>query len=284
VYTDRPVATATSAVHRPCSSSSASALRDVSWIERHTPADLRAAVVDVSSAFAVYGVMGPRARDLLQGLTRADLCDEAFPFATSREIDLGPSTVRAIRITYVGELGWELYVPCEFAVDVYERLVGAGAVNAGYYTINSLRLDKGYRAFPADLTPDYTPVEAGLTFTCKLKTSIPFLGREAVEKAVADGARRRLVSFRIEDPDVMLWGGELVLRDDEAVGQVSSAAWSETLGSCVGLAYVWRRDREAVDAAYLGAGAYEVNVGGRAVGASVTLRPLFDPANLRIRG
>jgi glycine cleavage system aminomethyltransferase T/glycine/D-amino acid oxidase-like deaminating enzyme len=264
--------------------SSASALRDASWIERHTPADVRAAVVDVSSAFAVYGVMGPRARDLLQGLTRADLCDEAFPFATSREIDLGPSTVRAIRITYVGELGWELYVPCEFAVDVYERLVGAGAVNAGYYTINSLRLDKGYRAFPADLTPDYTPVEAGLTFTCKLKTSIPFLGREAVEKAVADGPRRRLASFRVEDPDVMLWGGELVLRDGEAVGQVSSAAWSETLGSCVGLAYVWRRDREAVDAAYLGAGAYEVNVGGRAVGASVTLRPLFDPSNLRIRG
>ena len=108
-------------------------------------------------------------------------------------------------------------MPCEFAVGVYERLIDAGAdlglVNAGYYTINSLRLDKGYRAFGSDLTPDHNPVEAGLTFTCKLKSSTPFLGREAVEKVVADGPRRRLVSFRLEDPDAMMWGGELVLRD-----------------------------------------------------------------------
>jgi len=263
--------------------SSASALRDLSWIERHTPTGVRAAAVDVSSAYAVYGVMGPRSRELLQRHTRADLSNEAFPFTTSQEIDLGQSTVRATRITYVGELGWELYVPCEFAVDVYERLVADGAVNAGYYTINSLRLDKGYRAFGSDLTPDYTPVEAGLTFTCKLKSSTPFLGREAVEKVVADGPRRRLVSFRVDDPDVMLWGGELVLRDGSAVGQVTSAAWSHTLGSCVGLAYVWRPNREAVDAAYVGAGSYQVNAGGRTVPASVSLRALFDPSNLKIR-
>src|ERR1700694_5666947 len=201
--------------------------------------------------------MGPRARELLPRLPRDGLSNGAFPFSTSQEIDLSYSTVRAIRITYVGELGWELHVPCEFAVGVYERLMDAGAdlglVNAGYYTINSLRLDKGYRAWGPDLTPDHNPVEAGLTFACKLKSSTPFLGREAVEKVVADGPRRRLVSFRLEDPDAMMWGGELVLRDDLAVGQVTSAAWSDTLGTCTGLAYVARRDRHPVDADYINA-------------------------------
>ena len=148
-------------------------------------------LVDVTSQYAVYGVMGPRSRDLLSRLSRADLGDEAFPFGSSREIDLGYATVRATRITYVGELGWELYVPAEFAVGAYEDLVDAGAglglVNAGYYAIESLRLEKAYRAFGRELTPDYNPVEAGLLFACKLKTDIPFLGREAVERARAAG-------------------------------------------------------------------------------------------------
>ena len=129
--------------------------------------DRRATLIDVTSSYAVLGVMGPRSRDLLSRLTDADLSHEAFPFGTSREIDLGYSTVRATRITYVGELGWELYVPTEFAVGVYEDLMAAGAdlgvANGGYYTIDSMRLEKGYRAFGRELTPDYTPVEAGLT-------------------------------------------------------------------------------------------------------------------------
>ena len=267
--------------------SSASALRDQAWIERHTGRDQHVAVVDVSSAFAVYGVMGPRSRELLQRLTRAELSNDAFPFATSQEIDLGYSTVRAIRITYVGELGWELYVPTEFAVGVYEKLVEVGGdlglTNAGYYTINSLRLDKGYRAFGSDLTPDHNPVEAGLLFTCKLKSPTGFVGREALDKAVAEGPRRKLVSFLVADAEAMLWGGELVLRDGLAVGQVTSAAWSDTLGGCVGLAYLWRRDREVVVADYLNRGTYEINVGGRTYPARVSLRPLFDPSNSRIK-
>jgi 4-methylaminobutanoate oxidase (formaldehyde-forming) len=198
--------------------------------------------------------MGPRSRELLARLSRADLGNDAFPFATSRDIDLGHATVRATRITYVGELGWELYVPSEFAVGVYAALVEAGAdlelAPAGYYTINSLRLDKGYRAFGSDLTPDYGPVEAGLTFACKLKSSVGFVGREAVEKTASVGARRRLTSFRLEDPEVMMWGGELVLREGEAVGQVTSAAWSDTFGRGVGLAYLWRRDGDPVTADY----------------------------------
>jgi 4-methylaminobutanoate oxidase (formaldehyde-forming) len=231
--------------------------------------------------------MGPESRALHQRLTRADLSDEAFPFATSRQIDLGYSTVRATRITYVGELGWELYVPCEFAVGVYEDLFEAGSdlsvSNAGYYAINSLRLDKAYRAFGSDLTPDHNPVEAGLRFTCKLQSDVNFVGRRAVEQVIAEGPRRRLVSFRLVDPEPMMWGGELVLRDGETAGQVTSAAWSDTLGTCTGLAYVWRRDREAVTAGHVTAGTYEINVGGRLHAANVGLRAPFDPANERVR-
>ena len=266
---------------------SASVLRDLAWIERHVDPGEHVAVVDVSSSYAVYGVMGPGSRSLLQRLTRSDLSDAAFPFATSQELDLGHSTVQATRITYVGELGWELYVPTEFAVGVYEDLFEAGVdvplTGAGYYAINSLRLDKGYRAFGADLTPDHNPVEAGLKFTCKLASPVDFIGRDAVERAVAEGPRRRLVSFRLDDPDPMLWGGELVLRDGQVAGQVTSVAWSATLGAAVGLAYVWRRDREPVTTEYLGAGRYEVNVGGRLCSATVGLKAPYDPTNGRIR-
>jgi 4-methylaminobutanoate oxidase (formaldehyde-forming) len=268
--------------------SAASPVRDKAWIEAHLAPDDRLTVVDVSSAYAVYGVMGPRSRTLLERLTRTDLSNEAFAFSTSQEIDLGYSTVRATRITYVGELGWELYVPVEFAVGVYEDLKAAGAdlgvVDAGYYAINSLRLDKGYRAFGPELTPDFTPVDAGLRFTCKLATDIDFIGRAAVERAIEVGPRRRLVSFALSDPEVMMWGGELVLRDGDAVGQVTSAAWSTTMGTCVGLAYVWRRDGEAVTPDWIREGSYEVNVGGRRVGTTPQLGALYDPSNERVRG
>ena len=172
-------------------SSAASTERDKDHIARRMPAGRHVSLVDVTSAFAVYGVMGPRSRELLSRVSRSDLSDEAFPFGSSREIDLGYATVRATRITYVGELGWELYVPAEFAVSAYEDLMNAGAdlglANAGYYAIESLRLEKAYRAFGRELTPDYNPAEAGLLFACKLKTGIGFLGREAVEQARAAG-------------------------------------------------------------------------------------------------
>jgi glycine cleavage system aminomethyltransferase T/glycine/D-amino acid oxidase-like deaminating enzyme len=271
-------------------SSAASTERDLDHMRRRKPAGLHAALVDVTSMFAVYGVMGPRSRDLLSRLSRCDLGDEAFPFGTSRDIDLGYATVRATRITYVGELGWELYVPAEFAVGAYEDLVAAGAglglANAGYYAIESLRLEKAYRAFGRELTPDYNPVEAGLLFACKLKKDIPFLGREAVERARAAGPRRRLVSLVLTgaDPDTMIWGGELVLRDGAAVGQLTSGAWGEALGACVGLAYVRHPDGAVLTRDFVLAGEYQVNVGGRLCPATVTLRPPFDPAGHRVQG
>ena len=268
--------------------SAASPVRDAAWIERHLRVGEHVSVVDVSSAFAVIGVMGPASRALLGRLGSAPLSDEAFPFSTSREIALGYATVRATRITYVGELGWELYVPTEFAVGVYEDLLGAGSdlglVDAGYYAINSLRLDKGYRAFGSDLTPDYTPVEAGLRFTCKLATPIDFVGRTALESAITAGPRRRLASFQVRDPAAMLWGGELVLHDGAPAGQVSSAAWSATIGSAVGLAYVWRRDHRPIKADDLAEGTWEVMVGDQVAPLHIQFGALYDPTSSRVRG
>jgi 4-methylaminobutanoate oxidase (formaldehyde-forming) len=267
-------------------SSAATTERDMDHIRRHT-GDQRATLVDVTSSYAVLGVMGPKSRELLTRLTRSDLGHEAFPFGTSREIALGYSTVRATRITYVGELGWELYVPADFAVGVYEDLMSAGedlgVMNGGYYTIDSMRLEKGYRAFGRELTPDYTPVEAGLLFACKLKTDIPFLGREALEKAKSDGPRRKMVSFVLESPEPMLWGGELVLRDGKAAGQVMSAAWGESLGACVGLAYLWDPDGNRIDRDWVKQGTYAIDVNGSHEQASVSLRPLFDADGEKIK-
>ncbi|CAN5322416.1 FAD-dependent oxidoreductase [soil metagenome] len=268
-------------------SSAATTERDKDHIRTNLPEGANATLVDVTSSLAVFGVMGPRSHDLLGALSDADLSDAAFPFGTSRKISLGYATVRATRITYVGELGWEIYVPTEFAVGVYEDLMTAGADfgvrRGGYYAIESLRLEKGYRAFGRELTPNDNPVEAGLLFACKLKTDIDFLGRRAVEEAKAAGPQRRLISFSVDESAAMLWGGELVLRDGIAAGQVSSAAWGETTGACVGLAYVRTADAGPVTADWIKAGRYEVNVGGQLCPITVSLKAIYDPANSRIR-
>ena len=266
---------------------SASVNRDRDWLSRHIGPKQQVSVTDVTGASAVFGVMGPRSRELLQSLSSADLSNEAFPFATSREIDLGMSTVRATRITYVGELGWELTVPAEFAVGVFELLAEAGRefglANAGYYAINALRLEKGYRAFGTELNPDYGPVEAGLLFATKLKTDIDFLGRKAVETAKASGVRRRLVSFILDDAHAMMWGGELLLRDGVGAGQVTSAAFGTTIGSCVGLAYVWRPDGAVVTPDWINEGTWQVNIGGTVVSMRVQLGAPYDPKSERVR-
>jgi 4-methylaminobutanoate oxidase (formaldehyde-forming) len=268
-------------------SSAATTERDKDHLRRQLPRGAQVTITDVTSALAVYGVMGPRSRELLSGLSLASFANDEFPLRTSREVDLSYANVRATRISYIGELGWELYVPAEFAAGVYEDLMAAGealgVVNAGYYAIESMRLEKGYRAFGRELTPDYGPVEAGLLFACKLRTPTEFLGRAAVEKARKIGPRRRLVSLVASDPEVTLWGGELVLRDGVAAGQLTSAAWGEALGRPVGLAYLWDTTGDPVTADWIRAGRYEVNVGGEVSPAAVSLAPPFDPASARMQ-
>jgi glycine cleavage system aminomethyltransferase T/glycine/D-amino acid oxidase-like deaminating enzyme len=249
-------------------SSSATTVRDLDWLARHgVPAQ------DVTDDHAVLGVMGPASRDLLSGLTDAELDDAAFPFATSRELTLAGVRLRATRMTYVGELGWELMVPVADAGAVHDRLTAGGAVNAGYYAIESLRLEKGYRAFGRELTPDVGPVEAGLVFATALRGDKDFLGRSALEEhrraLAAGGPRRRLVSLVLESAEPMLWGGELVLRDGSPAGQVTSAAWGATLGACVGLA--WLRTDGPLTSDTLTGSRFEVDVAGTRYGVRLSL-------------
>jgi 4-methylaminobutanoate oxidase (formaldehyde-forming) len=265
----------------------AQTVRDADWIRRNIPADAHATLTDVGSGYAVLSVMGPRSRELLSRVSSTDVSNAAFPFATMRPIDLGYATVLAGRITYVGELGWELYVPAEFALAVYEALAAAGCDlglrDAGYYALESLRLEKAYRAWGRELSPDLTPWEAGLGFAVKLDKSAPFIGRETLLAAKGKPPMRRIVSFTLDDPEPIAWGGELVVRDGKPAGEVTSAAYGHTLGRTVCLALV-HAGGTALDAAWLKSGKWQIDIAGRRCAATLHARPPFDPTGERVRG
>lgn len=258
--------------------------RDLHWLKSHTPDDAHCITTDVTSAYAVFGVMGPNSRALLQCLTPDDLSNNAFPFATSREIEIGYAVVRASRITYVGELGWELYIPTEFAAHVFETVMEAGAdfgiKPVGMHAMNSLRMEKAYRHWGHDITDEETPLEAGLGFA--VKTEKPaFIGREAILKQKEIGVKKRLVQFLLKDPNEMLYHNEPVLRDEEIVGYLTSGMYGHTLGGAVGLGYI--ESAEGVDAAFVRQGTYEILVAGQRIPADASLRPMYDPKSERIK-
>src|SRR4051794_10118032 len=260
----------------------AQATRDADWIKRNL-ADANATLTDVTSAYAVIAVMGPRSRDLLTRLTRTPLGNEAFPFGAIREIGIGYATVLASRRTYVGELGRELYVPTEYAGGVYDALMEAGADldarNAGYYAVESLRLEKGYRAWGRELTPDYNPYEAGLSFAVDLNKG-GFLGRAALLAAKDKPLSRRLLSFTAISADTPLaHGGELILRNGEPTGEVTSASYGHTLGGIVALGYV--KTGDAANADLLSA-RYELDIAGDRVPVKASLKAPYDPTNARV--
>ncbi len=268
---------------------SAQAVRDRDVIERALAGASprpHCEVFDATTSLAVLAVMGPKSRELLQRVSTARLDNAAFPFGASRSIDIGYATVRATRITYVGELGWELYVPVEFAVGVFEQIVAAGADlglrHAGYYAIDSLRLEKGYRAWGRELSPDLNAYEAGLGFAVKLDKSGGFAGRDALAKTRVEGVRRRVVSLVVDAPHTNLWGGELVLRDDAPAGFVTSAAFGHTIGKPVALGLVSRSDG-VVDAAWLTDGKFSIDLAGERFPASVSLLAPYDPEGKRVR-
>ena len=264
----------------------AQAVRDADWITRHLPDDAHAVLTDVTSAYAVLAICGPRSRDLLRRSTRAPLDDAAFPFGAIREISLGHATVWASRRTYVGELGYELYVPTEFAAGVYDTLMaagqGPGLVDGGYYALESLRLEKGYRAWGRELTPDVTPYEAGLGFAVKLDKG-DFIGRAALLAAKRTPPRRRVLSFVAIAPDGPLaHGGELVLRDGRPAGEITSAAYGHTLGAAVALGLV-DTGGAVVDAAWLAAD-FAFDIAGARVPVRASLAAPYDPNGARVRG
>jgi len=262
------------------------ATHDFDWIARNIPAGADAHLVDVTSAYAVLSLMGPKARDVLQALTRDDVSNAAFPFGRVRQIAVAGAPVLALRITYVGELGWELHIPTEFAVGVYEAVMAAGAqhgiANAGYRAIETLRLEKGYRAWGSDIGPDHTPLEAGLGWAVKLKTAIPFLGREALEAQRGQKLKKILATFTVDDPAVVLLGRETILRDGKPAGWLSSGGFGHTVGKPIGLGYV--RDPAGLDREALLASTCELEVATERVPCRMHLDPLYDPRMERVKG
>jgi heterotetrameric sarcosine oxidase gamma subunit len=268
-----------------------STTRDLDWLQRSFDPDARVAVTDVTSAEAVISVMGPRSRELLQGLTDTDLSNAAYPFATAREIDLGMAFVRAARVTYVGELGWELYVPSEFATHVYDTIVAAGEAfdlrHAGYHALDSLRIEKAYRHWGHDMTDEDTPLAAGLGFTVAWDKPGGFVGRDALLRqrdaaAAGGGLRCRLAVVTLTDPEPLLYHNEPVYRDGALVGRVTSAAFGHTIGRSIGLASLTRGDGPLTEG-WLAGGRLEVEVALERLPASASLRPPYDPSNARIR-
>jgi 4-methylaminobutanoate oxidase (formaldehyde-forming) len=261
------------------------AARDFNWITTHIPEGLRVTAQDVTSSRCVLGLMGPRSREVLAAVTDVDLSNEAFPFATCQDVIIAGAVVRALRVTFVGELGWELHIPSESALAVYDALMKAGQPlglsNAGYRAIESLRLEKGYRIWGADLSPDYSPLEAGLGWALKLKSDVPFLGREALEKQKSSTLRKRLVFFSVDDPNVVLLGRETIYRDGQRVGWLSSGGFGYTLNKSVGMGYV--RQESGVATEFLTTGSYELEVACQRVRCQLHLRPLYDPDNARVK-
>ncbi len=266
---------------------SAQAVHDTDWITRNLDDDAHVTLTDVTSAWSVLALMGPKSRDVLGALSKTDLGNAAFPFGTHREIDLGYATVLANRMTYVGELGWELIVPSEFTVGVYEDLMRAGAPqgirDAGYYALEGLRLEKGFRAWSRELTPDVTPFQAGLGFAVDMDKRGGFIGRDALVAAKGDPNHlcKRIVQLVLDDSEAQLWGGEAVLMDGIEVGEVRSAAYGHTLGASVALCLL--RGSEPMTADVLRAGRFEVDLAGERLAARVHLRSPYDPTGARTK-
>jgi heterotetrameric sarcosine oxidase gamma subunit len=253
------------------------------WIRNNTPEGAFCIVTDVSAAYAMLNVQGPASRALLASLSPDDFSSTGFPFATAREVRIGYQTVLAIRLTYVGELGWELYIPTPFALPVYDAIVAAGREfglqHCGYHTLNSLRIEKAYRDWAHDIGPADTPLDAGLGFCCAWSKPGGFIGREALLKQREAGPPgRQLVQFLLEDPAPLLYHNEPIYRDGERVGITTSAMFGHTLGAAVALGYV-----SAGGDAGVSGQRYEIGVAGRRYAARASLTPLYDPRNVRVR-
>jgi 4-methylaminobutanoate oxidase (formaldehyde-forming) len=256
------------------------------WMKRNIPDDHHAIVTDVTSAYGQLNVQGPRSRELLQSLTTTDLSNEAFPFRAAREIDIGYARALCVRITYLGELGYELYIPAEQAAHVYDRIVEAGKAfglrHAGLKALSSLRMEKGYRDYGHDIDNTDNVWEAGLGFAVDLKKPDGFIGKEAALKQKEAGPlTRRLVQILVTDPQPLMFHAEIVYRNNRAVGYIRAASYGFTVGGAVGLAMI--EAGEPVTADYLASGRWEVDIAGTRYPAVASLKPLYDAEMKRIK-
>ncbi len=253
---------------------------DLGWIRSHAPDDGSVTVTDLTSARACLGIWGPRARDIVAATSTDDWTNDAFPYLSARQVSVGPVPVLALRVTYVGELGWELYAPMEYGLVLWDTLWAAGKphgmVAGGYRAIEALRLEKGYRVWSSDITPDDTPDQAGLGFAVRMGKSVPFIGRDALEAARASGADRRLCCLVLDEPLAVALGNEPIRIGEQIVGRVTSGGYGYTVGASIAFGYLPVGQTE-VDQRV------EVEIFGEWVGGSVRAEPLFDPKGDRIR-
>ncbi len=259
---------------------------DLHWIQRNIAPTLQAKLTNVTHERAVLGIMGPNSRALLQELTDTDLGNEAFPFMTWQSLHIAGVECWAMRLTFVGELGWELHIPSEGAIKVYDVLCSAGQQHdlrhAGYRAIESLRLEKGYRIWSKDISPDHTPLEAGLGWAVKLHTDLPFLGREALQTQQKSGKlNQRLAMFTVDDPLTILLGRETIYRDGKRAGWLTSGGFGYSLNQPIGFGYVHNDVDCSQD--FLQDGDYQLEIAGELVPCSLHLQPLYDPKMLRVR-
>lgn len=256
------------------------------WMKRNRPDQLKVSIRDVTDDYAQINIQGPLSRDLIQSITSADLSNGTFPFRTARKIDIASVSVLCIRITYVGELGYEIYVPADDAVDVYDRLVAAGEPfglrHAGLKALSSLRMEKGYRDYGHDVDNTDGVVEAGLGFAVALEKPEVFIGRDqAASQLAARPPHRRLVQILVDDPEPLMFHGEVVHRNGKPVGYVRVASYGFTVGGAVGLTMI--EAEQPVTSGYLSSGVWEVEIAERFYSAAVSMKPLYDPTSERVR-
>ncbi|MDQ4061926.1 MAG: aminomethyltransferase family protein, partial [Pseudomonadota bacterium] len=265
--------------------SAATRVRNLAWLKRHIPENARCTVADVTGAYAVLGVMGPRSRALLTAISDADLSNGAFSFGTCRPIGIGLVEGLAARVSYAGELGWELYVPTESALPVLDAVLAAGEPlglrPAGYHALDSLRLEKGYRHWGHDIGQLDTPLEAGLAFCCKFDKPGGFIGRDALLRRKEQPIGRRLLHFRLLDPEPLLYQDEPIRLDGRLVGRVTSGAYGHCLGSAVALGFVEAGD--GLDPRDLQGRSFEIEVACERFPAVASLEPFWDPRSERLR-
>jgi len=270
----------------------ASQTRDMAWLQNNIPNKAHVSVSDVTSGYAVLSLMGPESRNLLAKLTPTDLSNNVFPFGSAQEIEIGYGKVIALRMTYVGELGWEIYIPTEFAQDIYDKIFAAGKDQglqlAGMHALNSLRLEKAFRHWGHDITDEDSPLEAGLGFAVKFDKPGGFIGRDAllrqkeeISKTYNAALNKRLVQFALENPEPMLYHNEPIWCNDNIVGDLTSGMYGHTIGSSLGMGYV--SNEEGVNRDFLESNIFEIEVAGEKHRAKTSLKAFYDPKNERVR-
>jgi sarcosine dehydrogenase len=258
---------------------------DLAWMKDNVPAGMDVQFEDVTEEMATLSLMGPRAREVLQTATRADVSNQAFPFGHTREIEIAGHRVWALRVTYVGELGWELHIPIKAAAHVYEMLVREGleesAWTVGYRALESLRLEKGYRAWGSDITPNDTPFEAGLGWAVRVKSALDFQGRDALLKLQGQPLKKRFMGFTVDDESAVLVGRETILRNGEFAGYLTSGGYGYTIKKPIGYGYI--RNADGASDQWLSEGRYELVIANEAKPATLLMQAPYDPKNLRVK-